>query len=264
MAAWEYSALLQDQDAMRAANRAVRLNGENIDSYLGRAEVRPFSDTKGRIGDIEAALKIDPKFVYALMLRAEIESHAGNHGQAAQSLTGALAEDNSPELRVRLLNLRGIEYLQDGQHKLAEQDFSSSLGDAPDARALNNLCWELALADVGLERALSLCNRAIKLKPDSAAYPDSKGLVLLRMNRLEESIRAYDAALRIEPGMPGSLYGRALATQQRCNCAGAGADIKKALQSDPSVGRRFERAGLALPHPPKIKPIERNLESSAS
>jgi len=264
LGAWQYSALLQDRDALRAANRAVRLNDGRIGSYLRRAEVRPFSDTKSRLGDIEAALKIDPKAVYALVMRAEVESQLGNHEQAAQSLSTALTEDNSPEIRARLLSLRGIQYLHDGQQKLAAQDFSSSLGDSPDAMALNNLCWELALADVGLERALSYCNRAITLKPDSPAYPDSKGLVLLRMNRLEESIRAYDAALRIEPELPSSLYGRALAAQQRCHCAAGGADIKKALQADPSLGRRFERAGLALPHPPTIKPIERNPESSAS
>ena len=87
---------------------------------------------------------------------------------------------------------------------------------------------------------------------------------MLRMNRLEEAIRAYDAALRIAPELSASLYGRALAAQARCNCAANGADIKKALQLDPLQARRFERAGLAMRHMPKVKPPERNPGSSAS
>jgi len=262
-AARYYAFALQDADALRAADRAVRLNDGMVSNHLTRAEVRRQANTDGR-KDVEAALKIDPDSPDALIMRAEFESHAGEHHQAAETLTLALNGDRAPEYRSHLLMLRAVAYLHEGDQKLAAQDFNESLGDSPGASALNNSCWELGLANVGLERALSYCNRAVALKPDSPAYLDSKGLVLLRMNRLEEAIRAYDTALRIAPELSASLYGRALAAQARCNCAANGADIKKALQLDPLLARRFERAGLAMRHMPKVKPPERNPGSSAS
>ncbi len=262
-AARYYAFALQDADALRAADRAVRLNDGDVANHLTRAEVRRQANTDGR-PDVEAALKIDPNSLDALMMRAEFEFHEGEHHDAAETLTTALRAERSPEERSRLLMQRAVAYLQLGEQTLAAEDFSAALGDSSTASALNNACWELGLANVGLERALSYCNRAVALNPKSPAYLDSKGLVLLRMNRLEESIRAYDAALRIAPELSASLFGRALAAQARCNCAANGADIKKALQIDPSQARRFERAGLAMRHMPTIKPPERNPGSSAS
>ena len=46
------------------------------------------------------------------------------------------------------------------------------------------MCWAKAIAGVALGSALADCNAALAKAPNVAGYLDSRGLVLLRLDRL--------------------------------------------------------------------------------
>ena len=60
------------------------------------------------------------------------------------------------------------------------------------------------------------------------AEANSRGFVYLRLSRLDEAIADYDAALKLNPKMAASLYGRGLAKQKNGDQAGGDADIAAA------------------------------------
>jgi Tfp pilus assembly protein PilF len=71
VAAKTYAALGERDRAMRFFARALSLRPEAY-VYVNRAQVRPASDTAGRLADLNAALKLDPGNVDALKLRASL------------------------------------------------------------------------------------------------------------------------------------------------------------------------------------------------
>jgi tetratricopeptide (TPR) repeat protein len=71
VAAKTYAALGEHDRAMRFFARALSLKPEAY-VYVNRAQVRPASDTSGRLADLNEALKLDPGNIDALKLRASL------------------------------------------------------------------------------------------------------------------------------------------------------------------------------------------------
>jgi tetratricopeptide (TPR) repeat protein len=79
------------------------------------------------------------------------------------------------------------------RHDDAEAVFREALALEPDsAPVLNYLGYMNADRNVRVEEALTLVEKAVELDPQSAAYQDSLGWALYRLNRLE----AAEAAVR--------------------------------------------------------------------
>jgi tetratricopeptide (TPR) repeat protein len=99
---------------------------------------------------------------------------------------------------------------------------------------------------VALESALADCNAALAKAPDVAGYLDSRGLVLLRLGRLDDAIVDYNRALAKSPNMPSSLFGRAVAWARKGDRAKSESDAAAAAKIDPDVRADFERYGVSL------------------
>jgi tetratricopeptide (TPR) repeat protein len=110
--------------------------------------------------------------------------------------------------------------------------------------ALNSRCWSRALAGQELEQASSDCNAALKLKPNTAEFLDSRGLVHLRQNNYDEAIADYDAALHREPKIAWSLYGRGLARLHKGLTAEGQVDIAAASALEPKIAERAASYGI--------------------
>ncbi len=247
-AAQRYSDLLQDDDALIAANRAVRI-WPKAENYLVRAEVRPWQDIEGRRADVEAALESEPDSSPANKALGDLEFRLGNYEAALKAYTRASRQDVQESHRVDALIGRGIVYSRLGDSASASRDFEAALGPKPNAAAFNKLCWRLTLSDTALERAMEYCNRALALAPGRSSLVDSKALLLLRLGRWQEAIEAYDKALEKNPNLGTSLYGRGIASQMRCKCDTGIDDLRKALQQFPGTERTFERVGFVAPFP---------------
>jgi tetratricopeptide (TPR) repeat protein len=244
-AATIYSAMLRDNDAMRAANRAVKIR-PNSGSYLTRAAVRPRTDYAARRADLDAAVADNPKNLNTQRVLADFLLETGQFAEAVEQLTKTLEQTSEQDNHWPLLAQRGIALARLGRSALARRDFESALGDEPDASRLNNVCWELATAGTELTRALEYCERAVKLAPDSPIYLDSLGMALLQLGRHADAIAAYDGAIEKRPNQEVSLYGRGVAKNRDCKCNAGATDIKRALAREPATARRFEHYGIKL------------------
>jgi tetratricopeptide (TPR) repeat protein len=95
------------------------------------------------------------------------------------------------------------------------------------------------------ERALTDCDAAVKVVGRSAGVLENRGVVLLRLGRLDEAISQFDAAIKIDPKAPWALYGRGLAKQKRGDKAAGDADIAAAVAIRPNLPQLAKRYGLA-------------------
>lgn len=231
-----YFSLKKSEEALREFDRLVQIAPTEA-SYLMRARHRPKADVAGRHADIDAALKLNAKSTRALRFRAEVLSDSGDFAKAAATLTSALALSKDDQ-RLRLA--RGIAYLQGGQAALAHRDFDAVQKEAAGAEDLNNICWELAIHNVELERALAACEAALARNPDNVAALDSRAFTLLRLQRYPESIAAYDAVVKLDSDNAHFLYGRGIARRRASQAEAADADISAALARNPAVADEYE------------------------
>jgi tetratricopeptide (TPR) repeat protein len=163
------------------------------------------------------------------------------------SCTRLLNDRNeSPRDRSGAYNERGLAWREKGDNDRAIADYSEAIRLEPsNADYLDTRCWTRATAGRDLPQALADCDRALRLKPNYDAPLDSRGLVYLRLGRLDQSIADYDAVLKLVPTNAFSLYGRSLAKLRKGDAAGGNADIAaaKAIQAD--IADQFARFGVA-------------------
>lgn len=174
-----------------------------------------------------------------------MQTEAGDHAEAIRTWNAAVAaEPKEPGL----LAERGIAHARAGSMALAEKDFAAaramSGSAAQDATALNNICWAKATAGLLLQSALADCDAALGKLPDAPAYLDSRGLVLLRLGRLDEAIATYDRALAKAPRQTSSLWGRSIAWARKGDRARSATDAAAALKNNLDVRTEFEAYGV--------------------
>jgi Putative Zn-dependent protease, contains TPR repeats len=138
----------------------------------------------------------------------------------------------------------GIAFARSGDAAHADADFQRARGKAVEPVIFNNMCWSKAAAGVALESALADCEAALAKAPDVAGYLDSRGLVFLRLGRIDDAIADYDRALAKSPNIPSSLFGRAIAWARKGDRAKSESDAAAATKIDPDVRADFERYGV--------------------
>jgi tetratricopeptide (TPR) repeat protein len=241
MAAGIYAASGRPADALRVADQAVTLL-PGTGSYLTRASLRPRVDRSGRVADIDAALNLDPSSVPAILERAQLQRLEGDPAAAVDTLNSAIRSHPDDE---QLLLQRGIALLKSGHTAAGEADLAAVRQRAQSPVALNNVCWELATADVDLEQARQACESAVSQDPLVYAYLDSLGFVLLRLGLHAQALQAYDRALKAWPLGAVSLYGRGLVHQRLGDRAAAEKDLAEARALDARIAEIFADYGLA-------------------
>lgn len=242
VAAGIYSAFHKDAEAMKAYDRAIALRPEAY-IYLNRSLRRPKTDVAGRQSDLDAALKLAPNLGEALAAKAGLQADNGDFAGAIATYSSAL--ERSPD-EIDLLAGRGIVFARSGASARAEKDFAEARAKATEPVILNNMCWSKATAGVALESALTDCNAALAKAPEVPGYLDSRGLVLLRLGRLDDAIADYDHALSKSPNMSSSMFGRAVAWARKGDRAKSESDAAAALKIDPDIRTNFERYGVKL------------------
>jgi tetratricopeptide (TPR) repeat protein len=83
------------------------------------------------------------------------------------------------------------------------------------------------------------------MRPNTAAFLDSRGLAYLRQSNYDKAIADYDAALRLRPKIAWSLYGRGLARQHKGMTAEARADIDAATALQPKIADMARKYGIS-------------------
>ena len=214
---------------------------------LERASLSP--GTASAASDIEAAVKLDPRSVRALMTRADVAIEAGatdaganQRAEADLAAVGRIDPGNrgAAGMRMRLLAKQGKggEAIKLGQAMVVKYH---------DAMAYNELCWSKATLNLAIDTALADCDKGLSLSPDALAILDSRAFVKLRTGAIDEAIADYDAVLKKAPTMAASLFGRAVARAKKGNMAGAKADLAEARRISPEIEARFAGYGVTVP-----------------
>ncbi len=196
--------------------------------------------------------------------------------EAAELLANALVVDfgqdpqvrSSPDLQRKIFD-RAIEgydkmlvtnlsdpviYKDRGNAYLEKRSFDDAIADYDRAIKLNpsygiaysNRCWARVLANKELQEALSDCTKALALliAPDDVRAIDNLGYVYLRLDRYDDAIASFNAAIEIDPAFAYSLYGRGLAKRKKNDQEGAQADMAAAAVIRPTIAEELGSYGI--------------------
>lgn len=262
-----YAATQQFDRALADLTHACELAPDDFDAHYDRGVIytkdRQF---KSALQDFTIAITLKPDNIDARLARAELlQSHPDTDPAAAAGIKSDLdvvAHLAAPNADVRLQ--LGSMYGTLGDYSAAVGEVDQWLSHHPlktdQANGLNSLCWLRAVANRDLHEALDDCDRALDLILHAgdaefgtlirtgSADPDvldSRGLVYLRLGKLNDAIHDYDAALRIDPKLATSLYGRGVAELRLSEKAQGQADLAAAGRLNGNVAQRFARMGLA-------------------
>jgi tetratricopeptide (TPR) repeat protein len=199
------------------------------------------------LADFDHAISLKPDHTDSLLARASLRT---SRHDAPASVTADLdaADRALPKEADARLHL-GSLYDDAEQPAAAVVQYTKWIDSHPqgDLRmpvALNARCWARALTGQALDLAIADCNAALRMKPNTAAFLDSRGLVYLRQKNYDKAIADYDAALRMQPKIAWSLYGRGLAKQRKGITAEAEADITAAKALEPKIADTAGKYGI--------------------
>jgi tetratricopeptide (TPR) repeat protein len=234
------------EPAIADYGRAIDLEPETARLYRDRALARLAARQPVlAMSDLDAALKREPNDVETLMRRGELYLAARAPDKAKGDFEAAtrLAPDNS-ELPARI----GLAYGRAGLFEPAVQQLNLWIAVHPKSedlpRALSARCWTRAAWGRELEAALADCDAALR-KNRVSEVMGNRGLVLLRMGRLDEAIVQYTTAIGQQPQLAPALYGRGLAELKKGDKAKGEADIAAANAIAPGLAAQYRRFGLA-------------------
>ncbi|HEY0768025.1 MAG TPA: aspartyl protease family protein [Steroidobacteraceae bacterium] len=236
------------QSAIADLTRACELAPTESSFFYERGIAR-WSNTQADMAltDFDQAIKLKPDNVDALVARVSLRANRHDSGDALiadlEAADRAAPKDAAVHMRIGRL----YEYAE--QPAAAVVQYSKWIDSHPRddlsmPSALNSRCWARALMGQGLEQALADCNSALKLKPNTAAFLDSRGLVYLRQNNYDKAIADYDAALRLQPKIAWSLYGRGLAKLHKGKGAEGQTDLAAAIALEPKIAEQAAARGI--------------------
>jgi tetratricopeptide (TPR) repeat protein len=200
------------------------------------------------LADFDQTLRLKPDDAAALMARAGLTINS-NRTQAQADLAAAASASTDPEQSLQIaLMFERAGLLPEGVTQL-DRWLAANPGAAPAQRAaaLNGRCWLRAVLNQGLDQALADCDAALRLRPRTAAFLDSRGHVRLNRGQYDLAIADYDAALQENPKLAAAMYGRGVAKARKGAKAEGEADLKAALAINPRLAQRAPRIGLPAP-----------------
>ncbi len=217
--------------------------GAHLNAYYNRGFAYQMKrDLDRAIADYAKAIDVDPKHALAYIGRGFILRVRGDLDGAIADYTRAIEVDPTHALAY-IRRAEAYQDKSDADHAIA--DYAKAIEIEPQsAAAYNSRCRFRVKANLDLPLALLDCDDAVRLAPNNAVFMDNRGFVYLKLDRLNDAIADYDAALKINPKLPGALYGRGLAKQKTGDQAGGDADIAAAKAIKATIADEFAKYGV--------------------
>lgn len=235
-----YAAVQRPEKAMQAFDRALAIKPLAY-IYLNRAQTRPASEKSAILADLDLALELEPDHPDTLASKATLLARQGDYSEALKLFEKVI--ENTPDTLSYAAVQHAVVLQKAGRESQAKSAFAAIQERMKTPTDFNNLCWTKATAGILLESALEECRKALEMEPASGPYLDSLGMVLLKLGRLEEALKAYDKAVAMNVGS-SSLMGRAFVHARLGDKPKAEADRTEALELDPNVEDEFDGYGL--------------------
>ncbi|MFZ0549637.1 MAG: aspartyl protease family protein [Steroidobacteraceae bacterium] len=235
---------LLDQ-AVADFTRACTLDSHDADCFYRRGAAHAQLQQQDlALRDFNSALQISPDDYQVMLARAELQVSGLQAGVKPDVDAVDRLAPQADNLRFTL----GELYNEIHRYPQAIHELTVWIGYHPDdvrlRAALSDRCWFRAEANQDLDAALQDCNRALHFAAANADILDSRGLVYLRLGKRDEAVADYDAALKQNPKLVTSLFGRALAELGQGEASQGQADIAAAEKIDPKIADFFSSIGL--------------------
>jgi tetratricopeptide (TPR) repeat protein len=191
-------------------------------------EAKRFDDA---IGEYRALIQKDPSPVNYARL-GDIQRRAGRLEDCIVSFKKAT--ELAPREPLPILQL-GMIYDLSGREEEARKAYEEVLKIQPDnAEALNNLAYSKADQGVDLDQALTYAERARTKVPNSLDISDTIGLIYLRKNLIDDSVRVLSDVVSRAPGNATFHLHYAMALYQKGDKPAAKKELDLAVRSGPS------------------------------
>jgi tetratricopeptide (TPR) repeat protein len=166
-------------------------------------------DAAAALADCEQAIRLDPLYAPAYLMRGLLRRRAGQLDRAIEDASQALVLD--PNLTAAYL-IRGTAYVRQRR-------------------------FDLAIADL---------DELLRLEPDNALACNERGLAHANRGDYDRAIADYGSALHLEPRFTLARHNRAVALRLKGDHALAVAELTAVLQVQPTNARVLLDRGLAL------------------
>jgi tetratricopeptide (TPR) repeat protein len=237
-----YSGIFEPRAAIADVGEALKRDAD-ADTYLRRAGL--YFDTGDfalSLADAEKALELDPGSESATDFQIRLLAELARYDEALAIVDEriATAKDKRGWVGLKADTLGKAGRAEEGAVLLDE-----ALAARPgDANLLNELCWLKGTRAFALESALKECTRAIELTDEPAQVLDSRAMVFFRLGRFEEARADLDAALKISPSVPGSLYLRGIIRLRGNDREGGQADLALARLQQGRIDAEYAKFGI--------------------
>lgn len=180
---------------------------------------------------IDAALKIDPDFVPALLDKADGLALAGETDAALALYDRAIARNgNNATAHFK----RAVLLQQQGRNAEARQSYLDVIAiDQQFAAAYNNLAWMQADSRDRLDEAAQWAATAIRLDADNAAYRDTQAWVFRAQRKFDEAETVLEKATTMQPPLADVRYHLGVVYLDRGKADPARRAFTEALAIDP-------------------------------
>lgn len=203
-----YGSLKRYDDGLRAAGRALEINGRSP-AYLN-AMAALFSN-KGQdrraVPLLHHALDLSPEHWAARLTLAHVLMRLGRHAEALSHYQEVMRD--APD-RLDALTGMGNAYVATDQLQRAEELFARLIELHPNDASVHQHLGNLAVRKGELDAAMRHYCRALELRPEFAEVHNNYGITLRRFNRVEESLAELDLAVRHKPDFPDAHWNRSL------------------------------------------------------
>jgi cellulose synthase operon protein C len=183
-------------DAVRSFEAALQADGDSVAARIGLAKATREQDPAAAKDAAERALEVNPNYVPALLLIAELALDERQRDDASASIQTALAV-NPNSLEARALDV-AIAFLEDRADDVEAR--------AASARAINPVYGDIyrvagdhAARNYRFDEAVALTRRALELDPASTRASADLGMHLLRTGDEAGARRALEAAFEADP-----------------------------------------------------------------
>jgi len=234
---------VQPDTSIGGCNAVIQETTKNLAAayfFRGAAHVTK-KDFDRAIADYNQAVTIDPTESDYLNSRAAAYEAKGDINRAMADYDKAIQINPKS---IYAFNSRGASFQRKGDYARASSDYGEVTRLQPNnADAWAARCWVRAAGGREVQQALSDCNQALKIKADAPDVLDTRGFVNLRLGKMDDAIKDYDAALKLDPKLAGALYGRGIAKTKKGDKTG-GNDISAARTIKGNIGDEFAQYGI--------------------
>jgi tetratricopeptide (TPR) repeat protein len=205
------------------------------------------NQTAPALADLDAALKLKPDDMTALLMRGRLKAKSRDvDGAGADLASAARLSEKDPSREWDLIDAYLDAEIWDKAIGQLDLWISANQRESKLAQALNARCWSRARLGRDLDQALDDCDAALRKVPGDPAFLDSRALVHLRRGEFDRGIADYQAVLNTQPKNALALYGRGWARLRKGQTVAGDTDIKAAVAIEPKVMEQAKARGLAL------------------